>query len=933
MHPSISELASSAGGARPLGARRHARPFRALLLAMALGATGARADDLSAWETQEYLRAGTLAQIDAAAAYAQGYTGAGVKVGVADTGLWTTHPEFSGRVLPGFNFLSGQALSPDQPTDPAGHGTHVSGIIAAARDGVEMHGVAFNALLVPTAMSLVNFVTDDNASNPWPFLISQGVSVINASYGLQHTDVTALTRAQFEAKYPIVMQRALQTAAADVLMVVAAGNDATANPELLAGLPHLVPELQNSWLAVVSLDPANMIAESSDRCGVAKAWCLAAPGDVVYSTWREDGYEVEGGTSMAAPVVTGTAALVKEAFPWFTAHDLQQALLTTATDIGTPGVDDIYGWGLVNAGRAVRGYGQFTSITTLDTQGYTSTFSNDISGDGGLVKTGDGTLILAGHNTYAGGSVVAGGTLAITGSVSSTVVVNAAGTLSGTGTIAAPLVVAGRLAPGLDGGGALTVEGPVGFAPSATFAPVIARTTDTARLVASGGVSLAGTLAPILETGTAPPALGETFTVLSARQGLMGAFDAVAQPEALSAGTRFDTLYGPHTVAVLVTPQSYGHLSANGLFTTVNATATGAALDSIRPTAGTAPEGLSGSLFTGLYSLAPAALPATLAQLSGEIHASAAAMVFDDARQVRSAISSRLDDRARSAEADAARPLATGWNVMAWVTGYGAWAAGSGGAAARFDWTQGGALAGADVAVTQDTRIGIAGGMGHSSGNMDALASSAANDHVDAALYGTTRVGALALRYAAAYGWNDISTRRSITPAPLAQTLISDAGGSTVQVFGEAGYRLDFGAARTEPFAALAYIRQAFDPFSETGGSAALVGRTSNLDVTLVTLGARLSMDIPWGGGVLTPRLTAGWQHAAGDVATQAVMHVGGSLPFEVSGVPLARDALALDASLSYRVSDSLSATLAYEGILADDTQSSTLKGMLRAAF
>jgi len=120
-----------------------------------------------------------------------------------------------------------------------------------------------------------------------------------------------------------------------------------------------------------------------------------------FGTGTDGGYLPYDGTSMATPVVSGVAALVKEAFPWFTAHDLQQTLLTTATDLGAPGVDEIYGWGLVNAAKAVLGYGQFVETATLDTKGYSSTFSNDISGAGGLVKAGAGTLTLIGANTYA----------------------------------------------------------------------------------------------------------------------------------------------------------------------------------------------------------------------------------------------------------------------------------------------------------------------------------------------------------------------------------------------------------------------------------------------------------------------------------------------------------------------------------------------------
>lgn len=897
------------------------------------------------WETPEYLRSGVLKQINAAGAYALGYTGAGVKVGVADTGLWTTHPEFAGRLLPGFDFVMNKPILADAPQDWDGHGTHVNGIIGAARDGTGMHGVAFNASLIPTRLgSGPSFDLDEYASAPWPFLAAHGASIVNASYALANCHdnpdrchLSQFTRKDMEALFPKTVQRAIGTATDGVLMVVAAGNDSQADPDVLPALPHLVPELRGNWLAVVSLDPENRIAETSNRCGVARSWCLAAPGDVVYSTWRKDGYNTIGGTSQAAPVVSGVAALVKEAFPWFTAHDLQQTLLTTATDLGDPGVDKVYGWGLVNAGAAVGGYGMFTATTTLDTRGYTSTFTNDISGAGGLVKAGEGTLVLAGRNTFTGGAVVIGGTLAITGSLAAAVAVGADGTLSGTGVIAAPVAVAGRLAPGYSGPGTLTVDGPVGFSASATFAPAILGTDDAdhAHLAATGTVALDGTLAPMLSTaGSAfAPALGETFTVIAADGGLSGAFAAIAQPDDLAPATRFDTLYDARTVTLVVTPHAYGHLAANGLLTSANATAVGAALDSIRPAAGTGATTARGALFARLYQVAPDALPATLTLLTGEAHASASAMAFDDARQVRGVIASRLDDAGPARGADPARPLAPGWNVMAWIAGYGGWADASGGAAARLDWTQGGALAGADVALTEETRLGVAAGAGRSSGSIDDLASSIDNDHQDVALYGASRLAGLAFRFGAAHGWNAVSTSRAIAAGPLAQTLSASYDGSTTQVFGEVSHGLTLAALQAEPFAALAYVRQSFDTFAESGGGAALTGAPTPLDTTLITLGTRLSADIAWGGGLLTPRLTLGWQHAAGDVDTGAVLRIGGSAPFLVTGTPIARDALVLDAGLSYAIADTVSATIAYEGLLAEAAQSSTVKGILRAAF
>lgn len=84
------------------------------------------------------------------------------------------------------------------------------------------------------------------------------------------------------------------------------------------------------------------------------SWCLVAPGLIEIPavpgtgfTWGADG------TSAATAGVTGTAALVWGAFPWMSAYNVQQTLLTTATDLGPAGVDAMYGWGMVNAGKAV----------------------------------------------------------------------------------------------------------------------------------------------------------------------------------------------------------------------------------------------------------------------------------------------------------------------------------------------------------------------------------------------------------------------------------------------------------------------------------------------------------------------------------------------------------------------------------------------------
>ncbi|WP_043879055.1 S8 family serine peptidase [Azorhizobium caulinodans] len=1155
-----------------------AKRLQYLLAATALSllAQPALAQSANSFLTPEYYRSGALAQVNAAAAYALGFTGAGVTVAVVDSGLDTRHPEFTGRIVPGYDFAFNIPVQINEdhdtdaktPTNSGSHGTHVAGIIAAARNGTEMQGVAYNANILPVVYNDTTNNPDTFFSAAWNYVAAQNVAIASNSLGLNDcvrrpTDkcnVTEYTRAEVDSLYPTMLASMRATAAAGTLMVFATGNEAQSSPDVLGGMPYLVPELKNNWLAVGAVDANNTIANFSNRCGVAKDWCLVAPGVAIYSTvtlgegtGTDGGYGDKSGTSMATPVVSGVAALVKEAFPWFTAYDLQQALLTTATDLGAPGVDDVYGWGLVNAAKAVLGYGQFVTTTTLDTKGYSSTFSNDISGTGGLIKAGAGTLTLIGTNTYSGGTTIAGGTLQIgnggttgsitgnvldngtlafnrsdaltyggvvsgagnlvkagagtltltgantytggttissgtlqignggttgaivgnvansdtlafkrsdtltfggavsgtgrlvqagtgttiltgtntytggttissgtlqignggtTGSIVGNVVDNgtlafnrsdsfifsgaisgtgnlvkdgagtlsltgnnsytgltaviggqlsvngafasqlaigSSGTLRGTGTLNGPLVVAGRLAPG-NSPGTLTVAGPVTFASGSTFQTDIDGTgTGTgagnySRLVttgSSGTVTVTGgTITPTLRgiTGSATnsytPSLGSSYTVIQTSAGLAGSFSGLAQPASgLPTSTRFDALYTPTSLSLVVTPLSYGTLAANGLASTANTNATGAALDSFRPTAGVAMAGTTGLLFGNLYTLTPAALPYALAQLSGEAHASAAAQVFEDARQVRSAIYDRLDGSAAAkAGTDSAR-LSKSLDIAIWATGYGGWGNASGSGAYKLDWTQSGFIGGADVEVFGNTRLGLALGTGSSAGNVGSLNSTVDNSHTDLAAYGATRFGALLAKYGVAYSWNNIDTSRTVAFSGLWNQLGSSADGNTTQVFGELSYDFRVNQAQVSPFASVAYVKQDFDAFHETGGAAALYGSTLGMTTTLTTVGARVSTDIALGNGTLTPSAKLGWQHAFGDTATGATMWFAGSNPFLVTGTPIARDALALNLGLAYGFTNNVSASVAYDGVLAADAQDSTLKANLKVAF
>lgn len=273
----------------------------------------------------------------------------------------------------------------------------------------------------------------------------------------------------------------------------------------------------------------------SSRCGYTASFCVSAPGTRIYSaviggTSLADltqGYANKNGTSMAAPHAAGAAAVLMERFPYMNGAQIASVLRTTATDMGAPGIDALYGWGMINLDKGIRGPGMLVTEQDIPEEfriagGYGPSqfvvdlpgigavvdagkptqrlcnslgcgldlWSNDISGHGGLTKQGIGTLVLSGNNTYSGPTLVNQGRLAVNGSLQSTVAVNAGGVLGGNGRIGALVVnPGGVVAPG-NSIGTLQVSSDVTFQPGSTYA-VEVDTTGSDRLVSGGQVSWA----------------------------------------------------------------------------------------------------------------------------------------------------------------------------------------------------------------------------------------------------------------------------------------------------------------------------------------------------------------------------------------------------------------------------------------------------------
>lgn len=649
----------------------------------------------------EYDAQAGLALINAQRAYDKGFTGAGVLVGVADSGIALNHPEFSGRDFVLNTFYNNPALDDDwKPwldpdkfplTDSSGHGSHVSGTIAARRDGIGMHGVAYEARLVVAGIGDAQGRID-RSEEGLRYLVQSGAKVINNSWGSSAV-ITDFTREAVINEPLLGVVR--EAVAAGTLMVWGTANSSKNQPSVQAGLPYLFPELAATWVAVNALTLNGEKTNYGNDCGVAAEWCISAPGgdndqegvlsvnvpdsfhDQANAVWHEydpvrypaagGNYTRMSGTSMATPHVSGALAVLIQAFPYLTAEQIKMVMFTTATDIGAPGVDDVFGWGLLNLGKAVDGPGQLTFTWQVDTRGISSTWRNDISGTGGLTKTGAGTLTLTGANTYTGDTLIGGGRLLVNGSIISDSTVMRDATLGGTGQVGSVLVKSGgTLAPG-NSPGTLIASSSVVQEAGSNLAIEIDGTGHANgagnydRLVLTGAQAqyTAGGTASILlrgiagdATNTYSPPLGQGFQVVTAPGGILGSYDALGQPsEGLLPGTRLDMVYGSQALSLYSTPAAYSDLGQAGVANNRNRQQLGAALDALRPAAGVR-EGKQEIklLFDGLAPQTASSLPAALDQLGGVGYAQLIGMNLENSKFIADQTMLAVAGRRRAGE-------------------------------------------------------------------------------------------------------------------------------------------------------------------------------------------------------------------------------------------------------------------------------------------
>lgn len=256
-----------------------------------------------------------------------------IKIAIIDSGVRLSHPEFAGRVLPGYDFFNNDS----DPSDDVGHGTHVAGIAAAAGDNGEgISGVCWQCSILPIKVGGEEGIPNDALALGIRWAADQGARVINLSLG-------------GEEDAPIIHDAIKYAVGKNVVVVVAAGNSAD------DGNPVEYPAAYEEVIAVGATDQNDQRAFFSQ---IQPYVDVSAPGWNIASTWNESRelpllYISESGTSMAAPYVAGLAGLLLSINPNLDVNGVRSILMGSTDDLGAPGADWEFGTGRINAARAV----------------------------------------------------------------------------------------------------------------------------------------------------------------------------------------------------------------------------------------------------------------------------------------------------------------------------------------------------------------------------------------------------------------------------------------------------------------------------------------------------------------------------------------------------------------------------------------------------
>ncbi|HEV2682356.1 MAG TPA: autotransporter domain-containing protein, partial [Rhodanobacter sp.] len=636
----------------------------------------------------------------------------------------------------------------------------------------------------------------------------------------------------------------------------------------------------------------------------------------------------QGNTSSLQGSITDNAALV---FQQNTAGTFAGAISGTGSltqsgsgALSLTGANTYSGGTMISAGMI---QGDTTSLhgsiidnaTLVFKQTTDGLFTGNFAGSGVVTKAGTGTLFINGNNAFAGTTTVQSGTLEVGDSSSPTaflggnVQVGAGGTLRGHGSIGGNVINGGMLWAG-GSIGTLTVNGNYTQQAGGVFTVDATPDGQASELVVGGKASLGGNALVLAQAGNWAPRTD--YTILTAAGGVSGQFASAS-----SSLVFLNPVLSYSANAVNLSLQR-NDINFTAVTQTPNQTAVAGAANSL---------GFGSAVYSALVVLSAPAARHAFDQLSGEIHASTRSALDDDDRYVREAINQHLLGMSNNANGLSA---STASGVAAWSS---AWTHGGhhdgDGNASYLAANGSGLLVGADLPVGASSRLGAVIGTGQSTTRADTLGSSShvLNKHVG--LYGSTHAGEFQLQGGAAYGWQTVNTNRIMAFGDFSGMASSRYHATTQQAYVDGSYAMTWNHATLAPFINVAQQRLHTDAITESGTAAALDVNAQDSAQTYGTLGLRGSFALDPSGG-LHANASVGWQHAWGDLTSRSTMRfASGGGAFDIAGVPVARNAMAISGGISFTIAPNVSVDATYSGQFASRAKDQSARMSLTWAF
>jgi outer membrane autotransporter protein len=612
-----------------------------------------------------------------------------------------------------------------------------------------------------------------------------------------------------------------------------------------------------------------------------------------------------------------------------------------------------------NGGSTGSFTGNVTNNATIDiNRSGTFQYGDVMSGSGAVDVSGPGTVVFTNTNSYTGDTAITNGILSVNGQIGdggSTTHIDG-GKLGGTGTIVGTVLVngGGRLGPG-NSIGTLNVTGDVTFAPNSTLEVELSPSSSDL-LQVSGLVTInGGTVVVIAPSGSYVP--GTVYTIITAGSAVTGKFAALDTSLAFVTPT---INYLPNSVTLTINRNA---TNFTDVAQTYNQYQVASALQQLQ----------SGNpLYDSVLGQTVAGAQQAYNALSGEVYASTASVLIDQAHFVRGSIIDRLVQASyansngqvaalgaggpttvatRSEQVDDGR-MALGARggrtadassglrsfqdgLVFWTKAYGSWGQYDGNDnAATLDRSLGGFVSGVDTRLHGHWRAGLATGYTRSDLSVGARASSSNVDSYLLAAYAGGPVGPFLLRSGATWSWNSVEAQRNVVFPGFFETETTSYNGNVAQLFAEMAHPIQRGGMAIEPFAGLAWVHFGTSGFTETGGAAALTTNGSNDNVGYSTLGLRMASSTPLYGTTVTPRASFAWQYAFGDTTPDLSLAFAQSgVGFSVLGVPLARNSAVMEAGVDLKLSPSARLGISYVGRFAGDLQDNGIEGSLLWRF